>query len=157
MTRFLTALVWLPLLLASVLLAGCETAEPADGSDGVCPYPAQIITTSSGKLHGEPCANNAECKYGICSKSTLQAAGSGAGVCVKQCNCGVGSQCSDDNSASRSAEFTCIFAPSGGQKECARYCKTDAECQAWNPELPFCNNSGGVRFSTGVKVCNAAP
>lgn len=148
--------VVLAMLLATGLLVGCETADPADGSDGVCPYPAQTITAPTGKLHGEACTTSAECKYGICSKTTLQAAGSGAGVCVKQCNCGVGSQCTDDNDASRSAEFTCIFAPSGGKKECARFCKTDAECGAWNPELPFCRSGQSDLFQTGVKVCTAA-
>jgi hypothetical protein len=156
MSGWLFGRVGLALWLALGLLSACDTASPADGSDGTCPYPAQTITAPAGKLHGEACTTSAECKYGICSKTTLQAAGSGAGVCVKQCNCGVGSQCTDDNDASRNASFTCVFAPSGGKKECAKFCKTNEECLAWNPELPFCSSGMSGQFQTGVKACSAA-
>lgn len=143
------------LFAACSALAGCVAADNTAGSDGLCPYPDQYVKVPTGKLHGEPCSADADCKWGICSKTSLQAGGTGAGICTKQCNCGLGSQCSDDNTSS--AQFTCIFASSGGKKECARSCKTDAECASWNPALPHCSSSGGGGFQTGLSVCSAKP
>ena len=77
-------------------------------------------------------------------------------------------QCTDDNIGTGSAaavEFACGFelSQSGGnpqagaapQKRCARRCKKDAECLAWNPALPHC--IGSTKYVSSAGVCGFDP
>ena len=70
-----------------------------------CPY-KNSVTNPTGKLHGEPCTNEAECKYGICMHSDAYAAEPSIKFCTKQCQCGVSSKCGDDK-GSGGEVYTC--------------------------------------------------
>jgi len=145
-------------LVALVLcLAGC--------TDSVDPFAQQDCLKSvkiahiGGNMHGAGCTKDSECEYGICSMQSLQAAGvAGVGVCTKDCSCGAGSACSDDDEPSLGLAFTCIKVTKGAGSECARSCVANADCQNYNPKLPFCVTGVAGIFTAGAqKVCSAKP
>lgn len=144
---------WLALLFALALFGGCVDTTTVD--PGACPYASPVITNATGLLHGIACTSDSQCKYGHCLKNAMQQGGSSAvGVCTKQCSCGgATSQCSNDNGNDKGLTFTCIAAAKGAGKECAVYCKSDGDCQAINPNQPFCVSGLSGVFSTGLKVC----
>lgn len=151
----------LPGLLSAVALLGCATGSTTPDLT-TCQYSTPVVSNASGKLHGEPCTSNAECKYGTCTKSALQLGGVAVtkGICTKQCSCGGSTSiCSNENVTDASGiavvEFKCIKADGGAGSECARYCTSAADCKAWNPELPFCVDGVSGKFQSGVKVCSA--
>lgn len=150
----------LPLATALALLtlfAGCESfgKDPAAKDFTTECQKSTGVSNAAGKKHGEPCTNGSECMYGICKYGALQLIGDGTqGVCTKDCSCGAGSQCSDDNAGTQS--YTCIFSDAKPvTKECAATCTSDADCAKVNPALPFCTMDYDGVFSTGVKVCVA--
>lgn len=144
------------LLALSVALGalGCESASTTDV--GICQYTTPVVKKSDGKLHGEPCDSDAECKYGTCTKAAMQLGGAGTkGVCTKQCSCGgATSVCGADDVTGK--VFKCIKAPTGAGSECALSCASAADCMAVNPDLKYCISSSS-KFQTGVKVCSATP
>ncbi len=151
------------LLLGLTILvsAGCATGSTTPDLTN-CQYSTPVISNAAGKLHGEACTSNAECKYGTCTKAALQLGGAAVtkGVCTKQCSCGgSASVCANENvtdaSGNAVVEFKCIKAPTGAGSECARYCTSAADCKAWNPELPYCVAGVSGKFQSGVKVCSA--
>lgn len=146
--RFL-GLSW---VAATVLCTSCVTAVESDGN---CTKSASVATTT-GKLHGEECTANADCKYGNCSGTALMLAGETTfKVCTKEASCGTGTQCSDDNDTAKGLEFTSIKASAGAGTECAMTCISAADCAKVNAKLKFCVTSVTGRFSAGRKVCSA--
>ncbi len=150
---------WLAVFLALGALGGCVDTTTTE--QGVCPYPAPVISNATGLLPGIACTSAAQCKYGTCVKTAMQQGlSSTVGVCTKQCSCGgATSQCSNDNGNDKGLSFTCIAAAKGAGKECAVYCKNDnttgisAYCQAINPNQPYCVSGLSGVFSTGLSVC----
>ncbi len=147
-------------LLLTLALSGCATGSTTPDLTN-CQYSTPVITKADGKLHGEACTSNAECKYGTCSKSAMQVGGHGTtGVCTKQCSCGgTSSVCANDNVVDTDGtairEFKCIKAYTGPGAECALYCTSAADCQKWNPALKYCVDGVSPVFNSGVKVCSA--
>ncbi|MSP90999.1 MAG: hypothetical protein EXR79_04220 [Myxococcales bacterium] len=134
------------------LCCGCVAATDTEYS---CTKSASIATTT-GKLHGEECTANADCKYGNCSGTALMLAGATTfKVCTKEASCGTGTQCSDDNDTAKGLEFTSIKAAAGAGTECAMTCLSAADCAKVNPKLAFCVTSVTGKFSAGRKVCSA--
>ncbi len=148
MWRIIFAIACMPACTATVV-------EP-----GTCPFGAPVVKTTEGLLHGVGCQTDAQCKYGVCSKSAMQQGGtSTVGVCTKQCSCGgPTSQCSIDNDSTKNLSFTCIKAYSGSGSECGVICTSDKQCGDINPGQPFCVTGVKGVFSAGaVKVCSAKP
>jgi hypothetical protein len=142
--------------------------EPVDTKVGpwwVCPP-----VKGAGLEHGKKCSSDAECMYGHClAGSFLVNYSANIKFCSKNNNCaakaggsGASVDCSADNSSSAKFKSTFEVSKTGGntsrtgaevQKLCARDCTSDADCIAWNPEMPNCTGSVSKLISTGAKVC----
>lgn len=160
--------------------AGSDSSD-ATGSDSSATCPPGLTAlerwwqcpperTDGDGLHGEACTSDADCWYGHCLfGSPFAGYDPTIGICTK--NCGFGgpgtgfTECVKDNG--NNLVFKCTFEKtkqSGNDKipddqpnvfkACLRECKTDAECQAWNPNLPNCVLDSDQYLSIGAtKVC----
>jgi len=140
---------WLPLWLC---LSACQTLAPSDTSpNDTCLNPA-VAKYPTQALPGKPCAQDADCKYGVCSNHAAVLAGnSDVSVCVASCECG-GAGCSADDVEASNLHFTCSRV--GTLNQCGVRCHSDADCAAWNPHLCHCVGEvpGYVQGGT-YKVC----
>ena len=150
------------IFLASTLglIAGCVVSSAATtGGTGDCTQTA-TVSNVSGKLHGQACTQNSECKYGVCSQTAMVLVGVGSiGICTKECNCGANSSCDLDNVLDANKNIVSGFdcARQGSQAQCAYQCTSDDQCKAWNPSLPYCLAGYDNYFSVGTHVCAAKP
>lgn len=153
-----------------------ECKPGATGLDkwfGCVPTPGK-----SGKLHGEPCTDDSECLYGNCMKGLpIVNYDKNLGVCTKNCGyIGGGSKfisCSSEDDNPKGVTYSCVTEKTvaiGNSKQdtslpsvfkmCVRGCLNDAECQAWNPDMPTCynGNSSTNELSTPPKkLCLKLP
>lgn len=126
------------------------------------------------KLHGQSCAADADCLYGICMFG-LPLAGydKAIGVCSKNCGySGGGSKniaCDAEDPSGNL--YKCVMEKTqkiGNTyrdvtkqdlfKSCARTCVNDNDCKAWNPDLPTCTKVSTSQLSTpAVGVCVKLP
>lgn len=128
---------------------------------------------ASGALHGKACTKDQECLYGHCMFGHPMAAYDPAiGFCAKNCKYtggGKATNCAEEN-VTPEPKFECVFEKtqnSGNDKRaksqvanglvfaaCMKFCKSDAECIQWNPDLPNCTNQSTKYISLGAnKVC----
>lgn len=129
------------------------------------PAPSDSGTTEFGK----PCSEDSECLYGVCLRGgPVVDYKDDIGFCTKNCGCGAGetTPCAFDAPEQSTTYFQCVFektANSGNpnrdpsrdvMKMCLKSCKTDDDCAAWNPALPFCRKSSNKTLSVGtIGVC----
>lgn len=126
------------------------------------------------KLHGESCAADADCLYGVCMFG-LPLAGydKAIGVCTKNCGFSLGSSkniaCDAEDPSGN--KFKCVMektqkigntmrdlAKQDLFKSCARTCANDNDCKAYNPDLPTCTKVSTAQLSTpAVGVCVRLP
>lgn len=145
------------IVLTLVVATGCSVTAV---DPGTCQFGAPVVKTTDGLLHGIACQTDAQCKYGVCSKTAMQQGGSSTqGVCTKQCSCGgATSQCSADNDSVKNLSFTCIKAAVGSGSECGVICTSDKQCADINPNQPFCvTGVKGVFTAGALKACSAKP
>jgi hypothetical protein len=88
-------------LVVLLALVGCETEEPNGSSSKDCKL-SQAVSNPAGLLHSEPCETDDDCLYGFCHSSGEVATFK---FCTKRCDCGPGSQCSDEDGGGKT--FTC--------------------------------------------------
>jgi hypothetical protein len=123
---------------------------------------------TAGALHGKKCEKDEDCLYGRCMFGLPQAGYDKAiGICSKNCGYpggGDAAYCKADNGGG--GDFDCALektANSGNDKRdkaqvpyqrvykaCTRTCKSDADCMAWNPELPTCIKSSTKYVAVGT-------
>ncbi len=163
------------LVLAGVALVGCQTvtsggtANTRTGPWWQCPP----VKNATGLEHGKPCDTAADCAYGHCvAGSFLVGYDPAVRFCTKNNACSTtGSDattpCSVDDSLG--VTFTAVFEKtrSGGNaartsaepvKLCGKSCKADADCSAWNAEMPHCIKNSTMYVSAGaVGVCGKDP
>ena len=162
-------------LVPDIALPTCDPgAAPADQWWNCPPKKA-----AAGELHGKKCAKDEECLYGRCMFGLPHAGYDKAvGMCTKNCGFpsgGMTTACESDNAGGVS--YKCTFEgthpKAGGKNEkrdeaqvpfqrvykvCLRVCKTDADCAAWNPELPTCLKSSTNYIKVGTEgVCIKNP
>lgn len=126
------------------------------------------------KLHGESCAVDADCLYGVCMFG-LPLAGydKAIGICTKNCGFSLAPSknipCDAEDPSGN--KFKCVMEKTqkiGNTmrdlskpdlfKACARTCVTDNDCKAYNPDLPTCSKSSTAQLSTpAVGVCIKLP
>ncbi len=136
---------------------GGTDATSADTGSSTCPPALKDKTLGQ---HAKTCTQDSDCAYGLCQKGGfLTGYDDAIGYCTKDCGCSdPASQCSKDNAGGK--EFICGFelSKSGGnpkagatpQKRCSLHCLTDADCAAWNSNMPHCINSTNYVSSAGV-------
>ena len=99
-----------------------------------------------GSLHGAPCTRDDECLYGFCHESAAVAS---FGFCTKECACGRGSSCADDEGGGM--RFACQhldpehYPGETVESFCTRVCETVADCP---PGYNRCE-----RLTGSTKVC----
>lgn len=146
------------LMLVGLATAACtSTAGGGGGSWDVCTL-SQAISNPDGGLHGAPCTGPQDCQYGICATNGIQLPGGATvGVCTKDCSCGAGSQCSNDDVSGTS--FTCVKALAGAGSECAIRCSGDDVCTAMNPALRCASPGeyGQYLQSAATGICMQLP
>lgn len=116
-------------------------------------------------LHGQKCQTDADCLYGLCLFG-LPLAGydKAIGICSKNCGFDGGklAPCAleDGNPVAGDAYYCTIektvqsgntlqdASLPGPFKMCAHGCKSDADCKAWNPDLPTCLKQSTPHLST---------
>ncbi len=126
------------------------------------------------KLHGESCAVDADCLYGVCMFG-LPLAGydKNIGICSKNCGYSLGSSkniaCDAEDPSGN--KYKCVMEKTqkiGNTlrdltkqdlfKSCARTCVNDNDCKAYNPDLPTCTKVSTGQLSTpAVGVCVKIP
>ena len=124
-----------------------------------------------GLPHGKKCAQDSDCLYSRCVKGGfLTSYDDTISYCTKNNACAGGASqetapCGVDNGTPAGATFYVAFekSKSGGNpkrtsaspyKVCAYQCKSDADCAAWNPEMPDCIKASTDYISVGVNgVC----
>jgi hypothetical protein len=128
---------------------GSTSSSTAPSDD--CQNPP-VVKDPAKALPGKPCMVDADCKYGVCSKSAAMLAGNGdVAICVASCACG-GAGCSADDDPSQGVAFTCSRV--GAYNQCGFKCKTDDDCLKWNAQTCHCVGEvkGYVQGGT-YKVC----
>ncbi len=129
-----------------------------------------------GKLHGQACATDDECLYGICLFGLpLAAYDKSIGICSKNCGfqgTNTYTSCStEDANPGGTDAYYCTMertatvgntmrdtSKPGLFKMCGHNCKSDADCKAWNPDLPTCAKSSTQALSTNPNgVCVRLP
>lgn len=163
-------LLALPTLALCLALSGCTT-EPTTGPGGTsrtglwweCPP-----VKGNGLEHGKKCTQHSDCQYGYCfTGGFLTGYNSAIKFCTKNNNC-TGGDSFTSAVCSTDGEFGSAFekSTSGGNKSrtspepykvCGRNCTSDAECVAWNPEMPDCIKNSTDFVSLGKGVCGANP
>ncbi len=149
MAGFLAAAV-----LAFAGAAGCDSDSGDDpdagredasisGDDGVGPE----VVNPEGKLHGQPCTLDSECRFARCI-SAPSVTGGAFKICSKDCGSGTGGECNREG-----ADYTCMrfSAYSGDDLSafCAVSCASAGDC-------PTGYTACSVPPSgTALKVCNA--
>lgn len=143
-------------LAAVSLTLSCSALVDSDSRTGswwVCP----ATKAATGLEHGQKCTQDSDCLYGHCvDGGFLTGYTAGIKYCTKNNNCGTAeATCAIDG------DFVSMFerSKSGGNtsrtndephKVCAKACSTDAECAAWNPEMPDCIKNSTDFVSVGV-------
>ncbi|HAN30391.1 MAG TPA: hypothetical protein DCQ06_02225 [Myxococcales bacterium] len=124
------------------------------------------MKAANGLEHGQKCTQDSDCMYGHCfDGGFLTAYTSGIKFCTKNNNCGSGDSvpCSVDGGFASAFEKSI----SGGNtartsaepfKVCAKICKSNSDCEQWNPELPDCIKNSTDYVSVGTQgVCGVNP
>lgn len=158
--------------------SGSSDASGGDSADDATPTDPWLKcppVKGTGLEHGKKCATHEECMYGYCMKGGfLTGYDDTISYCTKNNACtGSGSfttaPCDYDDDASKSLTFKSAFekSKSGGNdkrtsstpfKVCARTCKADSECEAWNAEMPHCIINSTKYVSVGTQgVCGHDP
>lgn len=154
---------------------GSASADGADGADGDAgstdPWWQCPPVKGTGKEHGKACTDHSECMYGFCMKGGFLAGYDGSkSFCTKNNACTGGASfttapCDYDDDPSKSIVYKATFETSKSNKNdkrtsaqpiklCARSCKSDSECAAWNPDLPHCLKGSTKYVSIGTQpVC----
>ncbi len=105
---------WRLLLVASCLVAfgliACDEDPPPS-------CPAITVKYVDGLDNGMICAEDSECKYGICYKGELTAGAPDKGFCTKKCDCGEGSNCADDGMLTTTEPYLICQRPAGSANE----------------------------------------
>ncbi len=114
-------------------------------------------TTGTG-LHGQPCTADGDCLYGQCMFGLpIVNYDKAIGVCTKNCGyVGGGSKfiaCLSEDGNPKGVLYKCVTEKTeviGNMKRdkslpnvfkmCVRVCESDADCLAWNPDMPTCYN-----------------
>ncbi len=156
-------------LLAALALFGCSSdglggdTNTRTGKWWQCPP-----VKGAGLEHGKKCTTDADCMYGHCFVGGfLTGYNDAIKFCTKNNNCtggdsNVTASCSSDGAFAPAFEKTA----SGGNpkrtspepyKVCGRTCTSDAECQAWNAEMPDCIKNSTDYVSLGKGVCGLNP
>ena len=128
-----------PALVLTLILAltACEDSGTG-GKMPTCSPPG--VTNAAGLLHGYPCTQGADCKYGACDMQSITTGGA-FGVCTKyECLCGAAAECRLDQVAGSTPNFMCI-SPTGGVPRCVRECTSVAQCTAIDARYNACTNT----------------
>lgn len=100
--------------------------------DGECKNVVKIIN-ENGKLHGEGCLSDNECKYGRCVNAPIVTGGAFK-ICTKDCTCGALSECDDDNT--ENGTYQCMrLSPSDPEpitNMCVPICPGEDFCKSIN-------------------------
>lgn len=146
-----------------------EDSGPVTKTTGFeCP-PDQPQGNGGGK-HGQTCVKDSDCLYGACVfNAPLAGYDKTIGFCTKNCACPSPlAVCSKEDGGGVAYTCTKELTITGGnpkrvagappQQMCARTCKTDAECSAWNPEMPDCIKNSTKYISVGTTgACGKNP
>jgi hypothetical protein len=135
-------------------------------------FKCPIKTPGLGGKIGTACTKDEDCKWGSCFFGPPLAGYDGAiGICAKSCSCTGGdanmNSCYYDDTPDLTESYKCVMEKTAGAgnklfvgpdpvKMCARTCKKDADCVAWNPEMPNCINGSTNELSSGASVCGKA-
>jgi hypothetical protein len=123
-----------------------DAGSEEDILSGQAGCPAAATVTGAGKT-GTACTADGDCLYGHC-KFGMPLAGYDAaiGYCTRMCGCPTA--CNGDDGGNVGYGCAIEKTANGGNpkrsgdndplKYCARGCKTDSECKAWNPAMPDC-------------------
>lgn len=126
----------------ALLVGACDTStDPSDPNapqtDSKCDF--SFADSNQGKLLGEQCTTNAECRFGACvtgSNAGLPAVSSTFGYCSRGCDCGTtATQLTDDEKLS----FSCVYPP-GNQGR-------------WRHVVPKCDSFADCSVNPGFKLC----
>jgi len=140
-----------------------DAGDPVDAGppDPWCDCPPEK-KNPAGLEHGKKCDKHDDCLYGYCmTGGHLTGYDDGVKFCTKNNACGSGgdaTQCEADGKFKSGFEKT---KESGNDKfsgkkcgkvvkVCAKQCKSDGDCKAWNPELPHCIKTSTKYVSMGV-------
>lgn len=142
-----------PMMIALLAFAfGCSEDSLTGNTDPVCGN-VVTVTNASGLLHGSPCTQDSECKYGKCLQSPVAS----FKFCSKNCSCGANSACSDDP-ANNGTTYACARKRTGSSsnaEQCLLRCSTVADCQKVDSRYTKCDFiPDTIDISSGAaKVC----
>jgi hypothetical protein len=143
---------------------GSVACASTTGTEGAAQCPkstSRVNADKGGALHGVACTSDAQCLYGWCKKGALQVGlNANVGVCTKDCSCGPGSQCSDDDKdkyAASTATYICLKSNgiSPAISECAQLCASDSDCAGLGLTGAKCLMPSG-KASGAKKVCSTS-
>lgn len=133
------------------------------------------VKRTTGAAHGKPCKVHDDCLYGNCVKGGhLTGYDDSISYCSKNNACTGGGSlqtapCGSDDGAPAGVTYKSAFEKSKSSgntkrtskapiKVCARTCKSDSECQGWNPEMPDCITASTKYISLGTQgICGKNP
>lgn len=133
---------------------------------GCAPVPG-----TTGALHGQKCEKDADCLYGFCFfGSPLAGYDKAIGICTKNCGYSGGAYTTCTKEDTVVDKYYCTIEKTaqvgnpkqdtkqpGPFKMCGHGCKTDADCAAWNADLPNCLKNSTKYLSTNPNgVCAKA-
>jgi len=127
--------------------------------------PPETPNAALGK-HGTKCTQNSDCMYGVCvAGAPLAGYNQDIKFCTKNCNCPTAAANCYADDTDMNNTYKCVIEKTkiGGNpgrdgskptvNMCARVCQKDADCLAWNPDMPNCLKVSNKFVSVPSGVC----